>query len=219
MSEARTLEQDRLREVDQLTEVDQLELTERVARLRDSMLSAPRRISVERMKLAMESWKETDGEDIEIRRAKLFKQVVEGVPIAIHDFDLIVGRETEHLVGTPVFMDETGDSVPGLWDETPTTSAGCSSAEPCRPRTRRSCANAPASSTGKTAPDHVKAAWRALVGTWAEDLTEAKVHRPHSGFRLLPGHHLPGHVGEDLLAGHARPRSRKPRPGSSASGA
>ena len=43
--------------------------------------------------------------------------VVEGVPIAIHGFDVLVGRETEHLVAAPVFPDETGDSIPGLWAE------------------------------------------------------------------------------------------------------
>ncbi len=98
-------------------QVDEVQLGERLASLRDAMFRAPRRITADRARLAMESWMETEGEDIELRRAKLFKKVVEGVPIAIHDFDLIVGRETEHLIGAPAFPDETGDSIPGLWDE------------------------------------------------------------------------------------------------------
>ncbi len=65
----------------------------------------------------MESWEETAYEDIELRRAKLFKKVVEEVPIAIYPFDVIVGRETEHLVAAPVFPDEHGDAIPGLWAE------------------------------------------------------------------------------------------------------
>jgi hypothetical protein len=43
----------------------------------------------------VESWKETEGEDIELRRAMLFKKVVEGVQ-SHYDFDVIAGRETEH---------------------------------------------------------------------------------------------------------------------------
>ncbi len=186
MSETRTLDHDRLTKADRPREVDLLELTERVTRLRDSMLSAPRKISVERMKLATESWKETAGEDIEIRRAKLFQRVLGGVPIAIHDNDLIVGRETEHLVGTPVFMDETGDSVPGLWDETPDVGGMLfrGALSPGDKDLLRECARF---FDGQTAPDHVKAAWRAVVGSWAEDLTEAKATDPTPDSGYYPG--------------------------------
>ncbi len=55
MTTAETLAEDRL------GEIDGLRLSERVLRLRDAMLSAPRRISVDRMKLAMESWRECSG--------------------------------------------------------------------------------------------------------------------------------------------------------------
>src|SRR4030043_32841 len=107
-----------------LRKIDRLQLSARLFRLKDAMFSAPRIISVDRARLAMESWKETEGEDIELRRAKLFKKVLEGVPIAIYDFDIIVGRETDHLIGAPVFVDETGDSIPGLWDEGDSLSRG-----------------------------------------------------------------------------------------------
>ena len=87
-----------------LKDIDKIQLSERIFKLKDAMFSAPRKISVDRARLAMESWKATEGEDIEIRRARLFKKVLEGVPIAIYDFDTIVGRETEHLVGAPIFL-------------------------------------------------------------------------------------------------------------------
>jgi len=47
-----------------LKKIDELQLSERLFQLKDAMFSAPRVISVERAKLAMESWKETEGEDI-----------------------------------------------------------------------------------------------------------------------------------------------------------
>ena len=103
-----------------LRRIDELQLSERLFRLKDAMFSAGRKISVDRARLAMRSWMESEGEDIEIRRAKLFKDILEGVPIAIYDFDMIVGRETEHLVGAPVFVDQTGDVIPGLWEESDT---------------------------------------------------------------------------------------------------
>ena len=107
-----------------LDRIDNLQLSECLFRLKDAMFSASRVISVDRARLAMESWKETEGEDIELRRARMFQKVLEGVPIEIHDFDIIVGRETEHLIGAPVFVDETGDSIPGIWDEGDSLSRG-----------------------------------------------------------------------------------------------
>jgi pyruvate formate-lyase/glycerol dehydratase family glycyl radical enzyme len=167
-----------------LHRIDELQVSERLFKLKDAMLSAPRKISVERARLTMESWQETEGEDIEIRRAKLFKKILEGVPIAIFDFDTIVGRETEHLVGAPVFVDETGDSIPGLWDDGkgPRLFQGALSEKD--KEVLRECSRFFA---GKTAPDHVKDAWKSLVGAWAQEITEAKGSDPTPDSGYFPG--------------------------------
>jgi pyruvate-formate lyase len=170
-----------------LEQIDSLPLSRRLFELKDAMFSAPRIISVDRARLAMESWKETEGEDIELRRAKLFKKVLENVPIEIHDFDIIVGRETEHLIGAPVFVDETGDSIPGLWDEGDSLSRammfeGTTASE--AKKTLRECSRY---FTGKTAPDHVKDAWRSVTGTWAQDITDAKGSDPTPDSGYFPG--------------------------------
>jgi hypothetical protein len=170
-----------------LKKIDDLQLSKRLFQLKDAMFSAPRIISVDRARLAMESWKETEGEDIELRRAKLFKKVLESVPIAIYDFDIIVGRETEHLIGAPAFVDETGDSIPGLWNEGDSLSRwmvfqGINSKE--EKNLLRECSRFFA---GKTAPDHVKEAWYSVVGTWAQDITEAKGSDPTPDSGYFPG--------------------------------
>jgi pyruvate-formate lyase len=169
-----------------LEKIDKLTLSNRLFKLKDAMFSAPRVISVDRAMLAMESWKETEGEDIEVRRAKLFKKVLEGVPIAIHNVDVIVGRETEHLIGAPVFVDETGNSIPGLWDEGNHLSRwmvfqGSHSKEK---KILRECARY---FEGKTAPDHVTEVWKSVVGTWAQDITEAKGADPTPDSGYYPG--------------------------------
>ena len=164
-------------EEEQLTHLDRVALSDRLSRLKEATFSAKRRISVDRARLAMESWMETEGEDIEVRRAKLFKKVVENVPIAIHDLDVIVGRETEHLVGTPMFPDEIGEGVPGLWDESDNIGGmlfrgAVTRAE--KDALREYCRFF----AGKTAPDHVNAAWAAIAGTWPQDITDAKGRDP-----------------------------------------
>ncbi len=170
-----------------LKRIDNLQLSEQLFQLKDAMFSAPRIISVDRARLAMESWKETEGEDIELRRAKLFKKVLEGVPIAISDFDILVGRETEHLIGAPVFVDETGDSIPGLWDEGNSLSRGMlfqGTTAKEKKDILRECSRFFA---GKTAPDHVKDAWYSVVGTWAQDITDAKGSDPTPDSGYFPG--------------------------------
>ena len=167
-----------------LKRIDNLQLNERLAQLKDAMFSAPRIISVDRARLAMKSWKETEGEDIELRRAKLFKKVLEGGPITISDFDILVGRETEHLIGAPVFVDETGDCIPGLWNEGDNLSRAMEFQSKEDRDVLRTCSRFFA---GKTAPDHVKDAWYSVVGTWAQDITEAKGSDPTPDSGYFPG--------------------------------
>jgi len=167
-----------------LKRIDNLQLSERLFQLKDAMFSSPRIISVDRARLAMESWKETEGEDIELRRAKLFKKVLEGVPIAIYDFDIVVGRETEHLIGAPAFVDETGDCIPGLWDEGDSLSREMLFQGAEAKNALRECSRFFA---GKTAPDHVKDAWYSVVGSWAQDIADAKGSDPTPDSGYFPG--------------------------------
>ena len=170
-----------------LKKIDSLLLSPRLFQLKDAMFSAPRTISVDRARLAMESWKETEGEDIELRRARLFQKVLEEVPIAIHDFDIIIARETEHLIGAPAFVDETGDSIAGLWEEREKLSRWMEF-QPAKSKedknTLRECTRFFA---GKTAPDHVNEAWRSVAGTWAQDISDAKGADPTPDSGYYPG--------------------------------
>jgi pyruvate formate-lyase/glycerol dehydratase family glycyl radical enzyme len=182
-----------------LDRIDNLPLSEGLFRLKDAMFSAPRIISVDRARLAMESWKETEGEDIELRRAKLFKKVLEGVPIAIHDFDIIVGRETEHLIGAPAFVDETGDSIPGLWSERDRLSRWMEFQKTKSKEDKEILRECSRFFTGKTAPDHVNEVWHSVVGNWAQDITEAKGSDPTPDSGYFPGITCRG-MWEKLLA-------------------
>jgi len=167
-----------------LGEINKLTLSSRIFRLKDAMFSAPRMISVDRARLAMESWQETEGEDIELRRAKVFKKVLEGVPIAIHDVDIIVGRETEHLIGAPAFVDEIGNSVAGLWDEADKLSRWMEFKNKEDKEILRKCSRY---FDGKTAPDHVVETWRDVFNTWPQDISEAKGADPTPDSGYYPG--------------------------------
>jgi pyruvate-formate lyase len=182
-----------------LNRIDNLPLSGRLFRLKDAMFSSPRVISVDRTRLALESWKETEGEDIELRRAKLFKKVLEGVAIAIYDFDIIAGRETEHLIGAPAFVDETGDSIPGLWSEGDRLSRWMEFQKTKSKEDKEILRECSRFFAGKTAPDHVNEVWHSVVGTWAQDITEAKGSDPTPDSGYFPGVTCRG-MWEKLLA-------------------
>jgi len=91
--------------------IDQLTLSDRLRRWKEATLDAVPRICTERAELAAQSWKESAGDDIEIRRAKLVKKVMEGIPIFIHDWQLLVGGETRHLFGGHPDIDLSSDSI------------------------------------------------------------------------------------------------------------
>ena len=66
---------------------------------------AAEHIAVERAVIVTESWKETDGEPLDIRRAKLFRAIMEKNPIVIHEDELIVGSQSKYLVGASPCVD------------------------------------------------------------------------------------------------------------------
>jgi len=87
-------------------EIDALDpRTPRIRRLIDRFLSEPIHICAHRTRLATESWKETEGEPLHIRRAKLFEKICDGMPISIFEDELIVGSPTPYFRGVGLQLD------------------------------------------------------------------------------------------------------------------
>ena len=68
--------------------------TERITRLKNSLFTAPREISLERALLYTESYQQTEGQPTIIRRAKATAHVMDNVEITIRDDELIAGNRT-----------------------------------------------------------------------------------------------------------------------------
>ena len=62
-----------------LERIDKLDLSERNKIWREEVRKAPWRVYVDRERWTVESWKETEGQDLEIRRAKLLEKVLDKV--------------------------------------------------------------------------------------------------------------------------------------------
>ena len=100
-----------------LKEIDKTVLDERRKRWKEAIRNAPYTMLTDRQKYATESWKETEGEDLELRRAKMVQKIAENVDIGILDFDFIVGRIGPGVVGNYTEIDIVGDYLDGLWSE------------------------------------------------------------------------------------------------------
>lgn len=172
---------------DLLQRIDELDLSERLRRWKEAALNAKHYICIDRARLAMESWKETEGEDLEVRRAKLLKKVLEGVPIAIHEFDLVVGRETEHLFGANPHIDISGDYIGGLNEGADITVGGPVVKGALSQQDRDILIESSQFFSGKTAADHMENLWSSLVGTWYDDLFEARGRHPSPKIGIIPG--------------------------------
>ena len=79
--------------------------TPRVENRLRARAEAVEHIAVERAVIVTESWQETDGEPLDIRRAKLFRAVMEKNPVVIHDGELIVGSQSKYLIGASPCVD------------------------------------------------------------------------------------------------------------------
>src|SRR5512136_2943647 len=101
-----------------LTRIDALKLSERNQQWKKAMKAYGWKLFADRERWTVASWRETEGEDIQIRRAKLFKNIVENVEIRIHDFDLIAGRLTPGVIGCSTSFDVCGDYIPDIWKDT-----------------------------------------------------------------------------------------------------
>jgi formate C-acetyltransferase len=160
-----------------LTQIDSLELGPRNKEWRAAMKAAPWQMFADREIYTVESWKATEGEDIEIRRAKLFAHVVENVEIGILDFDYIVGRPTPAVIGAHTSIDVCGNYIKNIWDEsninlsmTSSTTLDSEGMEILRESAR--------TFGGKAASDMMYKAWEAAMGTWPKDIERAKLKDP-----------------------------------------
>lgn len=69
-------------------------LSERIEKLKEGLFKEKRQISLERAKLYTESWKQTEGEPVIVRRAKALANILNKVEINIKSGELIVGDRT-----------------------------------------------------------------------------------------------------------------------------
>ena len=161
-----------------LDQIDALKLSERNQQWMRTMKASEWKLFADREKWTVAAWKETDGEDIQIRRARLFKKIVENIEIHIHDFDLIVGRLTPDVIGCATSFDVCGDYIPDIWKNTDALNITMNANVGLDPESIEILRASAREFRGKTAPEMTYKAWEAVVGSWIKDAEAAKLKDP-----------------------------------------
>ncbi len=165
-------------DADLLKRIDELPLGERNQQWKKAMKASGWKLFADRERWTVASWRETEGEDIQIRRAKLFKKIVENVEIRIHDYDVIVGRPTPGVIGCATSFDVCGDYIPDLWNDAGEIRITLDANVGLDRESIEILRSSVQEFRGKTAPEMTYKAWEATVGPWIRDAEAAKLKDP-----------------------------------------
>ena len=163
---------------DLLRRIDELELSERNLAWKAALKAAPWRVYVDREREALASWRETEGEDLQIRFAKQLQRVMAAVPIKIFPFDEIVGRPTQGVIGCQTAINVCGDYIHDIWNDDGIIGVTLDAEAYLNPEELALLREAARTFDPISMPTRTYKAWRELVGSWAEDAEAAKLKDP-----------------------------------------
>ena len=159
-------------------EIDKTSLNDKRIRWKAAVKEAPYKVHVDRQKYAAESWIQTEGENLEIRRAKLFEHVVKNIEISILDFDCIVGRMGPTVVGAYTAMDICGDYLEGIWSDEGNIRFSMHDKSYLTPEELEVLRNTARVFGGKTVVDMGNRVMEDVLGSWPRDALEARLKDP-----------------------------------------
>ena len=161
-----------------LQEIEKTELDDKRIRWKQAVNEIPYTVHVDRQKYATESWKQTQGEDLEIRRAMLFEHVVKNIDISILEFDYIVGRMGPTVTGAYTAIDVCGDYLDGIWRDDGNVQFSMHSKIRLSSYELEILRDAARTFGTNNAADMANKAWEDILGTWPQDALEARLKDP-----------------------------------------
>ncbi|MCQ2452061.1 MAG: hypothetical protein MJ075_02870 [Oscillospiraceae bacterium] len=161
-----------------LERIDKLELSEKNKAWRTAMKAGTWKVYVDRERLVLESWKATEGEDLQLRIAKGLVNVLDHVPIKIHPFDEIVGRPTPGVIGCQTSINVCGDYMHDIWKDDGTVGMTLDASTVITPEEREILREAARTFEPICMPHNTYKAWEAMVGDWVTEAEAGKVKDP-----------------------------------------
>jgi formate C-acetyltransferase len=161
-----------------LEQIDALELSEANLAWKAAMKAEPWKISADRERWTVASWRETEGEDIQIRRAKLLEKILDNIEINIHPFDEIVGRPTVGVIGCATAFDVCGDYIPSIWNDDGVINATLDAKAQIDSESLAILRESARTFSGRSAQEMCYKAFYELYGDWPKDIEAAKLKDP-----------------------------------------
>lgn len=161
-----------------LDRIDRLTLSDRILEWKKAVNASGWKLFADREKWTTSSWKETEGEDIQIRRAKLFKKILDNIEIGIQDYDVIVGRLTPNVIGCATSFDISGDYISDLWKDKSELNVTMDANVGIDSESIEILRESARLFGGKSAPEMTYKAWEQVVGSWVKDAEKAKLKDP-----------------------------------------
>ena len=97
--------------------------SDRIDRLKENLFRKMPQIESARAKLITESYRQTEGEPIIMRRAKAFLHILQNIPIIIRDEELVVGSTTLAPRGCQTYPEFSYEWLEAEFDTVATRSA------------------------------------------------------------------------------------------------
>ncbi|MBN1833407.1 MAG: hypothetical protein JW896_14985 [Deltaproteobacteria bacterium] len=163
---------------DLLNQIDGLEISERIQQWKNAVKDSHWKLFCDRERWTLASWKETEGEDIQIRRAKMLRKILENIEIKIQDFDVIVGRLTPDVIGCATAFDISGDYIPDIWKDTAELNITMDASVGLDAESLEVLRESVRLFKGSTAPEMTYKAWASIVGSWVTDAEKARLKDP-----------------------------------------
>ena len=162
--------------------IDNLQLNERLKGLKERYLDTTPQLASERGTYYAESWRETEGQPIQLRIAKAGKKVLENIPVPIFDNELVVGGITRFFRGSYAMINYDSNLILDLLPESnkgEITMGGLNVKGVLDEKDKRALLENSYYFKGKTNRDIEEQVCRTIWGSWQDDLTEARGQAPY----------------------------------------
>ncbi|MBI2907560.1 MAG: hypothetical protein HYX92_07905 [Chloroflexi bacterium] len=171
-----------------LKRIDALELSSRLQKLRARYFEESPQVCAERLRCAAQSWKETEGQDVELRSAKKLKAILEGLPIVIYHEEMTAGNPSRFFRGCAPYIDWDSEYFAEVVSGSKVTFGSPALVGSISDHDMQICREASAFYNGKTPAEAAREIAKVLYGDWYEDAVAIRALSPR--FEELP--YLPG---------------------------
>lgn len=167
---------------DLLKQIDKLSLNNRLGGLKKRYFDESPRLASDRGTLYAQSWRETEGQPIELRISKAMRKVLENIPTPVFENELVVGSITRYFRGSYAMINYDSNLILELLPESgkgQITMGGLNVIGVLDEKEERALIENSKYFKGKTNRDLEDDLNHSIFGTWQDDVADARGQAPY----------------------------------------